>query len=136
VVEATRRAKNEEEFKSLAKTVSDKDEYRDKTRIENLPPFEVDNTDFAGPFVKGTFAIPSVGQVSPPVKTSFGWHVIYFSEEIPAENVSFKDARMQLAKELLPRKQTFEAGALFKSIYEKSDLFIYEDALHNETTEP
>ncbi|MCP4197170.1 MAG: peptidyl-prolyl cis-trans isomerase [Proteobacteria bacterium] len=136
VFEATRRAKNEEEFKSLAKTVSDKDEYRGKTRIEDLPPFEVDSTDFASPFVKATFAIPNVGQVSPPVKTSFGWHVIYYSEEIPAKNVSFEDAKMQLAKELLPQKQTFEASALFKSIFEKSNIFIYEDALHNETTEP
>jgi parvulin-like peptidyl-prolyl isomerase len=136
VVEATRSAKNEKEFDSLAKTVSGKDEYRGKTRIENLPPFEVDNTAFVGPFVKGAFAIPSVGQVSPPVKTIFGWHVIYYSEEIPAKNVSFEDAKMELAAELLPRKKTLEAGALFKSIYEKSDIFIYDKIPPNEISAP
>jgi hypothetical protein len=136
VVEATRSAKTEKEFESLAKAVSDKDEYRGKTRVENLSPFEVDNTDFVGPFVKGAFAIPSVGQVSPPVKTTFGWHVIYYSEEIPAKNVSFEDARMELAKKLLPRKKTLEAGALFNSIHEKSDIFVYGNMPPNETSTP
>jgi hypothetical protein len=120
----------------MVKTVSKKDEYTGKTRIESLPPFEADNKRFAGSFVKATFAIPKVGQTSPPAKTMFGWHVIFYAEEIPPKNESFEDVKMQLAQELLPQKRTFEAGHLFKSIYEKSSIFIYEDTLQDGVAEP
>jgi parvulin-like peptidyl-prolyl isomerase len=136
VGEITRDVKNEEEFKSLAKTVSQKDEYSGKARIEDLAPFEAETKKFVAPFVKATFAIPKVGQTSPPVKTSFGWHIIFFSEAVPPKNVPFEDVTLLLAQELLPRKRTFEAGHLFKSIYEKSDIFIYEDSLHDDVAAP
>ncbi len=136
VADIARDVKSEDAFKSVVKTVNKKEENSGKTRLESLSPFEEKNKRYAGPFVKATFAIPKVGQISPPSKTMFGWHVIYFAEEIPPKNESFEDVKMQLAEELLPQKRTFEAGHLFQSIYEKSDIFIYEDTLQDGVAKP
>jgi parvulin-like peptidyl-prolyl isomerase len=51
------------------------------------------------PFDKAAFSLP-VGEVSEPVKTNFGYHII----KITSRNAkSFEDAKAQIEKDLKPK---------------------------------
>src|SRR5690606_27868787 len=46
---------------------------------------------FAGPFEEALFAMQQVGQVSDPVRTPDGWHVIQLTEFSPGSERSFDE---------------------------------------------
>ncbi|MDJ0762705.1 MAG: peptidyl-prolyl cis-trans isomerase [Myxococcota bacterium] len=100
-----------------------------KITVEDLPPFAEDNKRFVKPFVEGTFAIPKVGGVSPPVKTTFGWHVIFVSEELPAANRPFEAVRQELAEQVLPFEKQRSAGELMDVLLKRNEVFIFDAAL-------
>jgi peptidyl-prolyl cis-trans isomerase D len=52
------------------------------------------------PFADAAFAL-AAGQVSPPVRTSAGWHLVRADQVIPAKKVSLEEARAILAPELI-----------------------------------
>ena len=51
------------------------------------------------PFDEAAFALP-VGQVSEPVKTQFGYHIIKITSRTPR---TFDEAKPQIEKELKPK---------------------------------
>ncbi len=52
------------------------------------------------PFAEAAFALKP-GEVSQPVRTSAGWHLIRAEEVVPARKVSLDDARLEIARTLL-----------------------------------
>ena len=62
---------------------------------ETIGPF-----DRLGPydpaFREATFALPAPGAVSAPVRTAFGWHLLYLAEVLPAREATFDDALPEL----------------------------------------
>src|SRR5690606_5728471 len=52
-----------------------------------------------GPFEDALYAMQEIGDVSDPVKTDFGWHIIRFDEFRAGEERSFEEVREQLADE-------------------------------------
>ncbi|HEX6994557.1 MAG TPA: SurA N-terminal domain-containing protein [Gammaproteobacteria bacterium] len=50
-------------------------------------------------FTDALYAMAEVGDVSDPVKTDFGWHIIRFDDIRPGEERSFEEVRDQLADE-------------------------------------
>ena len=52
-----------------------------------------------GPFEDALYAMEAVGDVSDPVKTDFGWHIIRFDDLRAGEERSFEEVRDQLANE-------------------------------------
>ncbi len=126
-VERARAATSEEEFKQLGEEL--KKEYPEKVRVESLPPFAADSTRFAEPFVEASFVLTGIGNVSPPAKTKFGWHAIYFAEEIPPSNRSFEEVRDELAESVLSLVKQTKSDELLESIRKKGSIFIYESNL-------
>lgn len=100
-----------------------------KVKLEKLPPFDKDTKKLVSEFVVGAFAIPKAGKVGEPVRTEFGYHVIYVVEELPAESVSFEEARPQLEEELLPELKKRRARELEQRLYKQGDVFIFENVL-------
>lgn len=59
-------------------------------------------------FEQAAFALQRPGQISPVVKTDYGYHIIQFIERRPAEPARFEQVRDRIRRELLSKKQ--EAG--------------------------
>ena len=100
-----------------------------KWKVESLPAFERTGSNFETAFADGAFAIRRGERISEPLKTSFGWHVIWLSNIVPPRNESFDDAREEIAALLLPRIQQESVAALVSRLLKEGDPFVYEDAL-------
>ena len=55
-------------------------------------------------FEKAAFALKNPGDVSEPVKTQFGWHIIKLEERIPESPVPFEQIKERLKQELREQK--------------------------------
>ncbi len=55
-------------------------------------------------FEKAAFALKNPGDVSEPVKTQFGWHIIKLEARIPESKMAFEDVKTQIIQELKERK--------------------------------
>ncbi|MBN2342708.1 MAG: peptidyl-prolyl cis-trans isomerase [Deltaproteobacteria bacterium] len=103
-----------------------------KIRVEDLPPFDQRNTGFVKPFVEGTFAIDYPGQkVSKPIKTKFGYHVIFVKNEEPAVDISFTDARKTLENEIFSFERQKYISELIDDVYNRGNVFIYDIEINN-----
>lgn len=62
-----------------------------EVRTERIGPF-----DRHGPydeaFLAASFALSGPGAVSGPVRSEFGWHLLYLAEALPPRNASFEEA--------------------------------------------
>jgi peptidyl-prolyl cis-trans isomerase C len=87
------------DFATLAAEVSD--DPTAKTNGGKLGWFGANKMDPA--FSKAAFALKNVGDLSEPVKSSFGWHIIRLDGRRPAREVPFEQAKKQIMMELKTR---------------------------------
>jgi len=83
------------DFAALAKTESD--DTASAVKGGELGAFK--HGQMVGPFDQAAFSIP-VGEVSEPVKTQFGYHIIKITSR---STVPFEEAKPQIEKELKPK---------------------------------
>ena len=97
IAEAVRGAKSPEDFKSLAKAVPHDDV---QVRVEDLEAVTADGRVLSSRWPPGKYdvdfaqaanALRSVGDISPVVKTRFGFHVMYLVERIPEQRASYEE---------------------------------------------
>ncbi|MBQ7215112.1 MAG: peptidylprolyl isomerase [Synergistaceae bacterium] len=55
-------------------------------------------------FEKTAFALKEPGEVSEPVKTQFGWHIIKLEERIPESAAPFEEVKPRILQELRDQK--------------------------------
>ena len=87
------------DFATLAREISD--DPTAKTNAGALGYFTVDKMDPA--FSKAAFALKDVGDLSEPVLTRFGYHIIRLDGRHPAEQKPFEKASKQIMTELRER---------------------------------
>lgn len=63
------------------------------------------------PFEDAAFALKNPGDISEPVKTQFGWHLIKLEEKHPAEKIPFEQVKAQVMQQLENEK----AAAMLKA---------------------
>jgi len=94
--DAAARVKKGEDFAKVAQELSDDD----ATKARGGELGFVSEGLFDDAFAAAALALEP-GQVSAPVRTPSGWHLVQAEEVIPAKRVSLDDARETIARELL-----------------------------------
>lgn len=101
LAEAIGRPGTVDEFEKRAKELSARVKGASiEVRVERLPAIAADGRVAEGPpgefdrdFARGASALARVGDVSPIVESSFGWHVIYLMERLPADPMPWAERR-------------------------------------------
>ena len=89
---AARLAKDPGLFDALVDEFSE-----DPAKVNNRGRYpQMKRGDMVRPFEDAAFALQNEGQISGPVKTSYGYHIIRLNRRIPAEPVPFEQVRDQL----------------------------------------
>jgi peptidyl-prolyl cis-trans isomerase D len=96
IADAQARLAKGESFAAVASAMSDDE--RSKAKGGELGYVSEGAIDDG--FAKAALAL-SAGQVSEPVRTAAGWHLLRAEEVVPAKTVSLEDARETIARELL-----------------------------------
>lgn len=113
-------------FADLARTVPTGDL---ALRVEPLPPIADDDTSlepeardvkapstFAHEFVAAAFALTHRGDVSPPVKTPFGYHVILLLDRLPEAKLSFEERRRYFEHRVLEKRTEKRVAQLLEQL--------------------
>jgi peptidyl-prolyl cis-trans isomerase D len=96
IEEANARVKKGEDFAKVAQALSDDE----ATRARGGDLGFVSEGLFDDAFAAAALSLEA-GQVSEPVRTPNGWHLVKAEEVVPAKKVSLDDARAEIARELL-----------------------------------
>ncbi|MFP4475712.1 MAG: SurA N-terminal domain-containing protein [Desulfatibacillaceae bacterium] len=122
-MEVARKARADEDFAELAKEYSDGPS---ATRGGDLGAFT--REDMVPAFSEAAFSL-NPGEVSDPVRTQFGWHVIKVEEVNEAGTLTLEEARSRVAQAIKERKAENEAFARALDLYDNTlNLRDLEDA--------
>lgn len=81
------------------------------------------------PFEDMAFSMTRKGQVSEPVKTDFGFHVIRFIDSEPAGYTPFDQVKDKLIKEEKAKFRTKVLGEEFERVSKVTDVFVDQEAI-------
>jgi parvulin-like peptidyl-prolyl isomerase len=111
------RAKKGEPFDKLAKELSE-----DPTAKQNSGDLDFFPADQMVPeFSKAAFAMKK-NEISDPVRSSFGYHVIKVTDTKDAETITLEKAKPQLVAYLQQQKKQTEVEKIFKDIRSKAEV--------------
>lgn len=112
------------------KEVSEMDQYKGKCTYEDLGYQVFDNnTTLVSDFVNGFKDLPE-GQVSDPVETSYGWHLIMTSGvNKEAKQQTLDEVKKDISNTLLTKKKSEEYSTKLEKYKEELNVKIYDDRL-------
>ena len=79
-------------------------------------------------FEKAAFELKNPGDVSEPVKTQFGWHIIKLEERIPESPMPFEQVKSRLLQDLQEQKTQAVLQEKAKKLEEKYKVERFEEA--------
>jgi peptidyl-prolyl cis-trans isomerase D len=101
IEDAQARVKKGEDFAKVAQALSDDENTKGRGGDLGF----VSEGLFDDAFAAAALALEP-GQVSEPVRTQSGWHLVQASEVVPAKKVALDDARKTIARELLVKERS------------------------------
>lgn len=85
---------------------------------------------FVTEFTDAAMALENVGDVSAPVKSNYGYHILQYSADIPEGAVSLDSVRDTLEAEVLSAKQGEAYNAALEGWISEANVITYLDRLH------
>jgi peptidyl-prolyl cis-trans isomerase C len=79
-------------------------------------------------FAKAAFAL-KVGEISEPVKTQFGWHIIKVTDRKPAGTKPFDEVKGEIEQKLLGERQQAAYEELLAKLRKDADIKVNSDKL-------
>jgi foldase protein PrsA len=83
-------------------------------------------TQMVKPFSDAAFSL-GVGQISQPVQTPFGWHIIQVEEKRPAHIASLAEAAPKIRAQLMQQQEAAQSGPWIEQLRQKANIQIYDD---------
>ena len=114
---AEARAKKGEDFTALAKELSEEPGAKESGGDLGFFPKDRMVPEFAEVAFK-----EKVGEISDPVRTQFGWHVIKVTEKKPAGTLPYDEVKSQLMTYLKSKKQEEAAQEVLKSLRDSAKI--------------
>jgi peptidyl-prolyl cis-trans isomerase D len=105
IEEAAARVKKGEDFAAVVAAVSEDE----NTKARGGELGFVTEGLFDEAFAKAALALEA-GQVSEPVRSASGWHLVKAEEVVPAKKVPLEAARLEIARELLVKERAGKAA--------------------------
>ncbi len=89
------------------------------------------STDWVDEFKTASMALAAVGDVSAPVRSTYGIHIIKYASEIAEGEIGLEAVREELSAELLESKQSANVTAMLAQWVEEAAAKVDEKALNN-----
>lgn len=83
-------------------------------------------TQMVGPFSQVAFAL-KVGQISQPVKTPFGWHVILVEDKKPAHTATLAEATPKIRAMLVQQQEQSATGPWIQALRQQAKIVVSDD---------
>ncbi len=98
-------------------------------RSETIPGIAVGDSRLLRGFVDRAYEIPSVGKIGEPLRTMYGWHVIFLTQETPEATLHpFSEVRDAIANRIATQQRSEALNRLLDRL-EKDYPFSIDDAL-------
>lgn len=81
------------------------------------------------PFSDAAFAMTKPGEISEPVRTIFGYHIIQFHEKQPKQTKQFEDVRQEIIKTLSDQYLAEHRQKLVNEVLSDPSMMLYEEAI-------
>lgn len=87
------------------------------------------STNWVPEFTEASMALAAIGDVSAPVQSSYGIHIIQYASDIPEGEIGLETVRQELHDELLASKQEYHYSDVMTSWGENAGAKIYMDRM-------
>ncbi|MGL4848498.1 MAG: peptidylprolyl isomerase [Clostridium sp.] len=126
-IEAELKKDNGKNFAELAKKDSQDPGSKDKGGSLGWVPY--DSTQLVEPFMNGMRTLTKDGQISAPVQSQFGWHIIKV-ENVKLAYQPFKDVQKTIIDTLTKQEQQTKLQSSLETWKKELDVKVYTDKLN------
>jgi peptidyl-prolyl cis-trans isomerase C len=110
----------------VASTSEDEDS---KSRGGDLTFFDRESTMYPRPVVEAAFRLTEIGEVSPPVRTDKGYHVLVLTQRRPGFTRPLAEVSREIRRQILRERRTKKTDELVAEMRQRMKVEVYEDQL-------